>query len=252
MPAQLMPAAAEPARSGKVVALFFAWVLSGLVVLSACAPPPPLEVAITLQRPVSALRPTATPSRAVAPPQPTPTPLCSLQDLPTGQHLSASCSYTQTETEAAGPMICRIQRNSCAFSNLVVDRDDSILFNTHKPAPLTDEDAMMHSAMLLPLSRLAGMVKAEWGDDVKLLVTAAYDSIGEHDLTQGDPEKKYSLHFEGRSIDLVTYPADQAKLPRLCALALFAGFHWVHNEADHCHASIKASSLCNVCSNIAP
>jgi hypothetical protein len=245
---------ASLARSGKSIGLWLslAQALSIMVVLGACAPPPPLEIAVTLQRPIAVMPPTATPARPAIPLLPTPTPQCSLQDLPVGQHISSTCSYSQTETESAGPMLCRIERNSCAYSNLVVNRDDRMVFNTHKPPPLTDEDAMMHPAMLLPLSRLADMVQAEWGTEVKLLVTAAYDSIGEHDLLQNDPERKYSLHFEGRSIDLVTYPSDQAKLPRLCALALFAGFDWVHDEADHCHASIKATSLCSVCSGAAP
>ena len=149
-------------------------------------------------------------------------------------------------------MLCRIERNSCAYRNLVTNRDSNILFNTHKPAPLTDEDAMMHPAAVLPLSRLADRVNAQWGGEVKLLVTAAYDSILEHDPLQTDPDRKYSLHFEGRSLDLVTYPPDRDKLPRLCALALQAGFDWVHNEADHCHVSLKATSLCSVCSGNAP
>ncbi len=222
-----------------------------IIVLSACAPPPPIEIVVRTNPHPSAIPPTATPVGLGAP-LPTPTPRCGVQNLQPGQTISASCSTTETETEAAGPMLCRIQRNSCAFRNLVVNRDSSILFGTHKPPPLTDEDATMHPAALLPLSRLAGMVNAEWGSDVKLLVTAAYDSILEHDPLQTDPAKKYSLHFEGRSLDLVTYPPDQNKLPRLCALALQAGFDWVHNEADHCHVSINAPSLCNVCSSTAP
>ena len=149
-------------------------------------------------------------------------------------------------------MICRIQRDSCAYKNLVIDRDPDIVFSQHKPPPLTDEDAMIHPAMLLPLTRLSGLVKAEWGDTVQLMVTAAYDSILEHDPLQTDPTRKYSLHFEGRSIDLVTYPADPTKFARLCALALTAGFDWVHNEVDHCHASINSSSLCTICSPTAP
>ena len=222
-----------------------------IIVLGACAPPPPIEIVVRTNPRSSAQPPTATPAGLGAP-LPTPTPRCGLQALPPGQTVSASCSYTETETEAAGPMLCRIQRNSCAFRNLVVNRDSSILFGTHKPSPLTDEDATMHPAALLPLSRLANMVNAEWGSEVKLLVTAAYDSILEHDLLQTDPAKKYSLHFEGRSLDLVTYPPDRDKLPRLCALALQAGFDWVHNEADHCHVAINATSLCTVCSNVAP
>jgi hypothetical protein len=36
------------------------------------------------------------------------------------------------------------------------------------------------------------------------------------------------------------------------ALALTAGFDGVHNEVDHCHASINSSSLCTICSPTAP
>lgn len=225
--------------------------------LAACAPAPAAsQIVVRVSTPVAA---TPTPSRAVlagnvadAALLPTATPVCAVSELPPGQHISSGCSYTQTETEAAGAMLCRIQRNSCAFAQLVTNRDANIAFSRHKPDPLSDEDAMMHPAMLLPLSRLSDLVTAEWGAEVRLLVTAAYDSLGEHDLLQTDPARKYSLHFEGRSIDLVTYPADAAKFPRLCALAVTAGFDWVHNEADHCHASIAAVSLCQVCSGSVP
>ena len=196
--------------------------------------------------------PTATAEPTAIPPTPTPTPMCGLTELGEGQHISSSCSYTQTETEAAGPMICRIQRNSCAYSYLIINRDPNIIFGHHKPAPYTAEDAMIHPAMLLPLTRLSELVTQEWGQNVHLMVTAAYDSLLEHDLLQTDPTRKYSLHFEGRSIDLVTYPVDPSRFPRLCALALYAGFDWVSNEGNHCHASIKADSLCNVCSGVAP
>jgi len=224
-----------------------------LIVLSACVPSAKIEVAIQISPPAAQSLPTSiVPLRPAEPATPTPAPKCGVAELLSGQTISSSCSYTQTETEAAGPMMCRIQRNSCAYQNLVTDRDPEIVFSQHKPPPLTDEDAMMHPAMLLPLTRLSVLVKAEWGSDVKLMVTAAYDSILEHDPLQPDPARKYSLHFEGRSIDLVTYPTDPAQLPRLCALALTAGFDWVHNEGDHCHASIHSSSLCNICSGSAP
>src|SRR5512137_2097273 len=185
-----------------------AWLLA-LGVLTACAAPEPAKVVVRISSPVPQTVPTATrPPIAAGPPTATPVPKCGLTELPAGQTISSSCSYTQTETEAAGPMVCRIERNSCAYKNMVVNRDPNIVFSQHKPPPLTDEDAMMHPAMLLPLTRLSGLVKAEWGDTVQLMVTAAYDSILEHDPLQTDPARKYSLHFEGRSIDLVTYPAD--------------------------------------------
>ena len=229
------------------------WPLVLVLLLSACTPSTTLEVAVKISPPAARPFPTATvPLRSVGTATATPAPKCGVTELLSGQTISSSCSYTQTETEAAGPMICRIQRDSCAYKNLVTNRDPDIVFSQHKPPPLTDEDAMMHPAMLLPLTRLSALVKAEWGDDVQLMVTAAYDSIMEHDLMQADPERKYSLHFEGRSIDLVTYPIDPAKFARLCALALTAGFDWVHNEVDHCHASIDSSSLCTICSPTAP
>jgi len=229
----------------------------GLVLLSlvlpACVPSAKLEVDVKISPPAAqALAAPTVPPRPAEAATATPVPKCGITELLSGQTISASCSYTQTETEAAGPMICRIQRDSCAYKNLVVDRDPDIVFSQHKPPPLTDEDAMMHPAMLLPLTRLSALVKAEWGNDMKLMVTAAYDSILEHDPLQTDPTRKYSLHFEGRSIDLVTYPIDPARFARLCALALTAGFDWVHNEDDHCHASINSSSLCTICSGSAP
>ncbi len=243
-------------RSGLIRLLWLAWsltVICLLGMLAACTPPKPVKVVVRISPPPPQALATNTASPIeVGTPTATPAPKCGITELPTGQTISSSCSYTQTETEAAGPMLCRIERNSCAYTKMVVNRDPNIVFSQHKPPPLTDEDAMMHPAMLLPLSRLSDLVNAEWGGEVKLVVTAAYDSILEHDLMQNDPERKYSLHFEGRSIDLVPYPSDADKMSRLCALALTAGFDWVHNEDSHCHASINATSLCTVCSGSAP
>lgn len=105
----------------------------------------------------------------------------------------------------------------------------------------------MHPAMILPLYRLSQLVQAEWGSAVRLRVTDAYDSLLEHDLGQPDENLKISLHFEGRAVDLTTWPIDKNRYARLCALAHCAGFDWVHNEGDHCHAAVKAESLCTRC-----
>jgi hypothetical protein len=180
-----------------------------------------------------------------APPAPA---ACALTTLPPGQHISASGSYTQTEDAAAGYMICRIERNSCAFGLLIRNLDAGIAFQEEEPAPHNDEDRRMHPAMLMPLTRLRDLVAAEWRGEARLVVSDAYDSLLEHDLNQADPGRKYSLHFEGRSIDLLISPYDPARLERLCALAHCAGFDWVHHEYTHCHASIRAMSLCEVCS----
>jgi hypothetical protein len=99
----------------------------------------------------------------------------------------------------------------------------------------------------MPLNRLNRLVQAEWGGAVRLRVTDAYDSLLEHDLAQTDESRRYSLHFEGRSIDLTTWPVEPAYYGRLCALAHCAGFDWVNDEGDHCHASLNAESLCLRC-----
>jgi hedgehog signaling domain-containing protein len=213
--------------------------------------PPPLptvaQPTLSGQSQVSVVGPDATPASVA-----TPSTFVIPQEVPPGQHLSASGSYTQTETHSAGPMLCQIQRDSCAFRQLVIDRDPDILFSESQPPPYGVEDRMMHPAMQLPLARLAALVRAEWGGTVQLMVTAAYDSQFRHDLVENNAQLRYSLHYEGRSIDLITLPPDHSRNGRLCALALHAGFDWVHNEIDHCHVSLLANSLCTICSPIAP
>lgn len=166
-----------------------------------------------------------------------------------GQHISAGRSYTETQSEAAGPMICRIESGSCAYHHLVGNLDPSIVFKREEDPPYDQEDILMHPAMILPLYRLNELVKSEWGGQVRLRVTDAYDSLLEHDLSQPDENRKASLHFEGRAIDLTTWPIDPARYGRLCMLAHCAGFDWVHYEGDHCHAAVKAESLCSQCGN---
>jgi len=211
--------------------------------------PPPLPTlappTLAAQSQVSVVGPAATPTSAA-------TQTLLPEEVPPGEHASASGSLTETETEAAGPMLCQIQRDSCAFQQLVIDRDPNILFSEAEPPPYGMEDRMMHPAMQLPLARLAALVRSEWGGTVQLMVTAAYDSQFRHDLAEPSPNLRYSLHYEGRSIDLITLPPDHSRNARLCGLALRAGFDWVHNEIDHCHASIRANSLCTICSALAP
>lgn len=182
-----------------------------------------------------------------ATPVATPSASC-VSNLWLGEHISASGSYTETETQAAGPMICRIERNSCAFHYLVGNLGPAVIYKREEEPPFDEEDILMHPAMLLPIQRLSQLVAEEWGGAYQLRATDAYDSLLEHDLGQQDQDRKYSLHFEGRSIDLTLWPIDRDQYSRLCALAHCAGFHWVHNEGDHCHASIQADSLCLSCS----
>jgi len=164
-----------------------------------------------------------------------------------GLHISASGSYTETQTEAAGPPVCRIEPNSCAYYRLVGNLNTNIVFKREEEPPFDEEDIQMHPAALLPLSRLNTLVQEEWGGLYQLRITDAYDSLLEHDLGQPDNSRRASLHFEGRALDLTTWPIKPELYGRLCMLAHCAGFDWVHNEGDHCHAAIMAESLCTQC-----
>jgi len=179
-------------------------------------------------------------------------PTAALENLPklleTGQRIAGDGSYDKTENEGAGRMVCRIERDSCAFWKLARYPASDILFAGSEPAPFNDEDALMHPDMILPLQLLAILVEAEWGGDVQVMVTDTYDSLLEHDAFHRNPEDKYSLHFEGLSVDFIPWPGELRYMSRLCALAHHAGFDWVHNEENHCHASVRADSLCNICS----
>ena len=144
-------------------------------------------------------------------------------------------------------MLCQIKRNSCAYNLLVGKPDSSIVFKREEVSPFDVEDMLIHPAMVQPLTRLTQLVEMEWGGEVRLRVTDAYDSLLSHDPPKSEPATRYSLHYEGRAIDLTTWPIDRNRYDRLCALALCAGFDWVHNEESHCHASVKATSLCAQC-----
>ncbi len=69
-----------------------------------------------------------------------PTPTTIPQEVALGQHLSASGSYTETEIQAARPMLCQIQRDTCAFQQVVIVRDPNILFSESQPPPYGAQD----------------------------------------------------------------------------------------------------------------
>lgn len=222
-----------------------------LTACTAALAPPPVTVTPPIAAPTSTAEIIVAVVPAAASPEASAAPFVVPFEVGPGQHLSAHGSYTETETEAAGPMICQIERDSCAFSRLVINRDPLLLFSEGEAAPYGLEDRMMHSALVLPLNTLAQAVAAEW-QGVQVMITEAYDSQFQHNLGQQPNPQRYSLHFEGRSVDLITWPPDTSRTGRLCALALGAGFAWVHNEDDHCHASVSAGSLCFECSFTAP
>lgn len=236
--------------SSRAVAHVFLFLALSASTLAACTPPAPLDdlppdrasatphvvVAFHTPLPSPTLVPTVILTPALIPPH----------DLGAGQHIAADGSYSSTETEAAGPMVCQIQRNSPAFQHLTNNNDPRLLWLGGTPESLPDENHLMHAAMVAPLNTLIDLVSQEWAGKTQIMVTAAYDSTGHHDLAQSAQARKYSLHFEGRSIDLITWPPDLAQIARFCALAHQAGFDWVHNEADHCHVSVKTQSLCEL------
>lgn len=178
-----------------------------------------------------------------------PPPICQFPDLPTEQHVSRDGDYDIRESLAVGRMECHVTRDSCAYNRLVGKLDPSIIYKKEESSPFDSEDLLVHPAMVQPLTRLNQLVQAEWGGTVQLRITDAYDSLLSHDPTDSNPATRYSLHYEGRAVDLTTLPVDYDRYPRLCALAICAGFDWVHNETTHCHASIKATSLCELCGN---
>jgi hypothetical protein len=197
--------------------------------------------------PAAPTRATSTADVGVVIGQVTPTPAAApaeIFSLGAGQHISARGSYSDTETLAAGPMLCHIERGSAAFQHLVLYPAGTVLFSSSEPTPYNLEDEMMHPAAVFPLSKLEGLVRQEWGSGAQIMVNEAYDSRLSHDIAQPNPALKYALHFEGRSLDVIPWPPNLGRLARLCALAHAAGFDWVHNEGDHCHMSVEAESLC--------
>jgi hypothetical protein len=205
-------------------------------------PTPTADVSVT----VLGAAPVSTPAALVTLAAP------DLFELAAGQHISARGSYADSETLAAGPMICHIERRSPAFQHLAAYSGGGILFGEVGPPPFDQEARLMHPALVGPLSRLAELVRAEWGAEAHIMVNAAFDSRMVHDLGQPDAVLKYSLHFEGRSLDVIPWPPDLQRMARLCALAHAAGFDWVHNEGDHCHMSLQAESLCTLYGGAAP
>ncbi len=214
------------------------------------APPPVESIAGGAGPPPSPGPPPAThpkPAATAAPLNIEPRPACFLPNLATNAHIAAGGSYTLTERLASTPMQCHLTRDSCGYHRLVGLVEPSIIFKQEEAAPYHTEDVLMHPAMLQPLARLNALVRAEWGGDYQLRVTDAYDSLLSHAPPESEPSRRYSLHYEGRAIDLTLWPVAYERYGRLCALAHCAGFDWVHHEGTHCHASIKAESLCGVC-----
>ena len=91
-----------------------------------------------------------------------------------------------------------------------------------------EDDHLMHWSMEEPFRRLVELVVKDGG---LLKVQDAYRAEGIH--------KQFSLHKQGRAIDLTS---ENMSLGRLAALTYAAGFDWVLLErggGHHVHASVN-------------
>lgn len=138
----------------------------------------------------------------------------------------------KAEAEVVGEATTKIKRDTSEFGNLVETRNHKIVF---KDEEKDGSDRMTTKKAKEKLDRLADLVEKEWGGQVKLRVTEAWDDRDEH--------SKKSTHYEGRGVDITTSDQDKSKLDRLAGLAIEAGFEWVQNEnpvgGEHVHASVS-------------
>lgn len=134
-----------------------------------------------------------------------------------------------SEEDAIGAVTMRISRRRSEFRRLMRNDSSDIVF---KDEEATGADRLMTRRLSQRLARLAQLVEREWGKDIQLRVTDAWDEQGEH-----GPE---SAHYEGRAADLTLSDLDATKLGRLGYLAVQAGFDWVYFEdRAHLHVSVR-------------
>ena len=121
-----------------------------------------------------------------------------------------------------------ITRNSGGFKMLVACEDCPFIF---KDEERNRSDRMMTPRLRRSLVQLSRLVSQTW-PKLELRVTEAWDDRREHGPG--------SVHYEGRAADITTSDQDPAKLGKLAALAVRAGFDWVFYEnASHVHVSVK-------------
>jgi hypothetical protein len=122
-----------------------------------------------------------------------------------------------------------ITRGSGGFKTLVACDDDCPF--VFKDEERNRSDRMMTPRLRRSLLQLSKLVSQTW-PKVELRVTEAWDDRREHGAG--------SVHYEGRAADITTSDQDPAKLGKLAALAVRAGFDWVYYEnAAHVHVSVK-------------
>lgn len=135
----------------------------------------------------------------------------------------------EVEARVVGAADEPIARGSGNFKTLVTcDEDCPFVF---KDEERNRSDRMMTPRLRRSLLQLSKLVSQTW-PKVELRVTEAWDDRREHGAG--------SVHYEGRAADITTSDQDPAKLGKLAALAVRAGFDWVYYEnAAHVHVSVK-------------
>lgn len=135
----------------------------------------------------------------------------------------------EVEARVVGAADEPIARGSGGFKALVACDDDCPF--VFKDEERNRSDRMMTPRLRRSLLQLSKLVSQTW-PKVELRVTEAWDDRREHGAG--------SVHYEGRAADITTSDQDPAKLGRLAALAVRAGFDWVYYEnAAHVHVSVK-------------
>jgi hypothetical protein len=130
----------------------------------------------------------------------------------------------RSEGSAVGPFRGLIPRSS---PNLVRNNNPNIVFANDEG---NNDDRYMTRRLQEKTDILAELVMREW-PGVRLRVTDAWD--------EGEGHSSTSRHYEGRAVDITTFPRDRSKLGRLGSLAVEAGYDWVfYEDPQHIHASV--------------
>ncbi|OEK08228.1 hypothetical protein A8C32_01830 [Flavivirga aquatica] len=133
------------------------------------------------------------------------------------------------EYDVVGRISGKILRGTPEFDELIKNENQKIVFKDEEG---TGADHYMTSKLSEKLNLLADLVIQEWGANIKLRVTEAWDEDNEH--------ASKSIHYEGRGADITTSDRDSSKLGRLARLAVEVGLDWVfYEDNSHVHVSMK-------------
>ena len=108
------------------------------------------------------------------------------------------------------------------------------------------DDHLVDPALLAPFGRFTTLILlAEQQERIPAaqfyVITDAFDEQNEHNKTKPEFDRR-DTHFEGRGVDITATTVES--FPKLCGLALLAGFDWVFNEYElnHFHVSSRGGA----------